>query len=146
MLKALATAALLALPMSASAATYLLTATSQVGAFDDFTIVFNDSNEDFLLEFDEIVEFSGVDRNNVTYNGVFSVPEIIVTSSPLSVALSNGPWRFTDPDPSTAQNPRNGSIAAWTYDIAVIPLPASALLLIGALGALGLASGRRAAA
>jgi hypothetical protein len=124
--------------MTASAATLQLDAMSKnLLNRSNFTIIFDDLDSDSLFSMNELVSFSGVTILGVESVTLVNAPTITGFTDPSAPATG---WRFGAP---TIGRPAG----QWTYAIslAVVPLPASAALLFGAIGALGLVRRRRAA-
>lgn len=92
--------------------------------FSDFTIVFDDTG-DGLLQFEEIVLFSGVNMildPFSQYNGVRYVPAIsgvsTASGTPNDVYPCADCWEFTPP---TAPSPSDGwFVDRWSYQISVV--------------------------
>ncbi|MFV2037934.1 MAG: VPLPA-CTERM sorting domain-containing protein [Paracoccaceae bacterium] len=158
MIKAICTAALLA-SVATGAVGAVLNATSQAGAFSDFSIGFNDDG-DGLLEFSEVTSFSGFTfLGSLVYGTLDTIPEISGISSFGASFFSTYLITAHDSDAWVFQNGSGGYVwvdsEVFTYEItldqnggetetpAVVPLPATLPLLAGALGFFGIAARRR---
>ena len=128
--------ALCVLPVAANATTLNATGTVQ-GIFYDFSIDYNDSNGNSLLDLGEITSFSGATITPFTYSNIYSVANI--------PGFASGPgtfWGFDDP--SGYSNSVNSIF--WTYSVTnvnPIPLPSAFPLLAAGLGALAVFGRRR---
>ena len=128
-----------ATPASATTV-YDLTATSTAPSLrGNFTIRFDDTSGDGLLQFGEIVPngFSGVTIPPTTYTSVACIPNIeFATASGASGSCSSTLWTFVIGG-STNSTDSNG----WRYALApvsAVPLPPALLLFASALGLMGL--------
>ena len=135
-MKALHTAAVLAL-VAAPASAATLTATSLNADVSDFSIEFDDTSGDGLLQYAEINSFSWMTDTGVgvTFTSVLGVPEIPGVSTGVVF------WTFVTGAVELAYEPDS-----WTYEItglSEVPLPASAPLILGGLALLGWAGRRR---
>ncbi|TMV14851.1 VPLPA-CTERM sorting domain-containing protein [Arenibacterium halophilum] len=121
---------------TASAATvYELTATSQVASIDNFSLTYQDNDNNQLFSLDELLSFSGPQRTLSGYSltVLTRVKSIAgLTSSPDSI------WIFQDSTLAAARAISDDQ--DYTYEVrnlsAQVPLPASGLLLLGGVGAL----------
>jgi hypothetical protein len=121
----------------ASAATvYDLTATSTApSSRSNFTIRFDDTSGDGLLQFGEITSFSDVTISGFLFTSVVCVPDIAGFATQSSCA-STGVWSFSGPGVTNSTEP-NG----WRYalsPVSAVPLPPALLLFASALGLMGL--------
>jgi hypothetical protein len=160
--------AVLYLSSTANAATYKLTATLapsyETSIYAGFDVVYNDVNSNNLLEYSEILSFSGWSyRQPYTpdthhYSTILLVPTVsgfTTCSGPGSPGTSPGSpqrtcpdyslfWMFDNPD-----DPYTIVIAnfVWTYSVEAVasptPLPAALPLFASGLGVMGLLGWRR---
>lgn len=138
--------AALLLSAPASAATlYRLDASSKSGNPTSFDITFEDIDGDMLLSKDELVSFGGI-----TYTFIFPTGYDLVGIVPLIAGFADGlgtSWQFAQ---SFGGASLSTGVNNFTYSLtelggpALVPLPASGLLLAGAFGALALGRRRRA--
>ncbi|VAW06363.1 hypothetical protein MNBD_ALPHA05-2329 [hydrothermal vent metagenome] len=146
----LAIAANLLFSMSASATLLTLSATSQFPAVQsDFVINFDDVNNDGLLEFNEILSFSGVTqflapRTFDEVIGVANVAGFTTPSGPQQSIFGNWVFRIMSDNTVLEFSPS----PEWTYAVAPtmseVPLPAALPLFLAGLAGLGWARRRRA--
>ena len=131
----IAAAALLVSATPASAGTiYDLNATTLFpGSINSFSIRFDDTSGDGLLQLGEITSFSGVNFNSLTYPTVSCVPNTTFSTG----VCGQNEWGFV----------RSGGALGvttntWTYalnPVSAVPLPPALLLFASALGLIGLA-------
>jgi hypothetical protein len=84
--------------------------------------------------------------SGATTSGVFDVdgPVTIALGGGIGLVVSMSDLLFnTGPLGSFTPGKENGAVASVTFTLATIPLPASALMLLAALGGLGVAARRR---
>ena len=142
-IKTLTAAALvLALAGPASAATLKLTATAKFAwQSSDFSIVFEDLDGDMRLSADEVLSFSGFTSFQLdqTYSELLRISPVPVETDVPQTFTSRGiplnTWLFGEGTDfrATAQP------SAFTYEVSplsVVPLPATALMLLAGLGGL----------
>jgi hypothetical protein len=143
-MKIIAAAILATLPLGASAATvaspvtYELTMTSTDPLYGSTVLTYVDSDGNMLLSASEILSFAGFTFEGSLWTTVLNVPKV----TGFAVGVVDEKWVFKD---STGTLGLSVDVSTWTYSLAAVPLPASAVLLLGALGALGFARRRRAA-
>lgn len=141
-------AAALACADTAVAAT--LTATSAVPGIGGFSIGFDDTNANGLLDIGEITSFSGFVDYSILFDDVVEITGIAGVSVagvvPGEVSLGSGFWSFRRDLPTGQVGYSGGTAGNWTYkvNLAAVPLPAGFALLLGGLGALAVAARRRA--
>jgi len=127
----------------AVAATLRLDATATSSFQDsDFSIIFDDLDSDGTVSLDEVVSFSGMTSFTIgtTYTELLRLPvatgfvdgEIFVTSS----GLEFNTWLFAE-----GTDRSSIPVAAFTYAITPVPLPATGLLLLASFA--GIAQMRR---
>ena len=139
-------AALTAVATASEAAT--LSATSVNPSFiTDFTVSFDDTNADGLLQFTEITSFSGLKIFGTTYTVITGAPPVTgFVERGGDCDLGCTFWNFAENGLSV---PISAPANNWTYTIdgldATIPLPATLPLLLAGFGALGVAARRKAA-
>ena len=135
----LAAAAMLALPITAAASLIEITATNTGGEFSGFSIVYQDSNADNLLQFGEILEFSGFTNLSTgwVWEEIVGVPDIAGIST--ASGYSNGYDVYWWVTPSTVSYRPNAWFASrWTYATAGGPGTGVAVPEPGTLGLVGL--------
>jgi hypothetical protein len=136
----LATALCLAAP--AQAATIQLEFDILGDAFSDFAIRYDDADGDALFDLSELTLFSGVTRlsDGTVFAALLGAPAI-----PGVIDSTRATWIFAEAGEDSGPVFRDESIAFLrAVEIpAAVPLPAPAMLLLGGLAALGLASRRR---
>ncbi|MEM6310167.1 MAG: VPLPA-CTERM sorting domain-containing protein [Pseudomonadota bacterium] len=132
----------------AAASTLTFTATSQFpNQSSDFSIVFDDADKDGLLSFDEVVSFSGFTslQSGNSYSELLRVSPVPALTDEPQTFTSGGfainSWLFGEGSDRTTAQP-----SSFTYAIATVPVPASALLLLAGLAGLAVAQRKRAAA
>lgn len=131
-----ALALICATPLTASTLTFK--ATSQFpDQSSNFSIVFDDSDNDGLLSFDEVVSFSGFTslQTGIGYSELLRVSPIPVLTDEPQTFTSGGfainSWLFGEGgDRRTAQP------SSFTYEITSVPVPASFLLLLAGVTSL----------
>lgn len=128
-----------------SAATLFATAVNSDQSIGSFTIDFSDANANRLLEFSEVTTFSGavtlgIRAGDPPVTRLVKIPTIDgISLAGGVVSGSTDSWTFAD---------RDGTFStfltrdAWTYEITgldapAVPLPASVLLFLIALGSFG---------
>ncbi len=138
---------------SVSAATvYEINATAAVGSVSDFDLTYEDVDGDMLFSLDELISFSGVTFNS----GSFFIDTLTGVPSIADVADGGeSGWSFS----SSGGGSGSATVNNWTYGtnvfddngggggegpVPAVPLPASGLLLFGALFALRRFAGRPA--
>lgn len=154
-------AGILAGMAASSASAAVLSATSNVTQYTDFSITFTDLNGNGLFDFNERTSFAGVRINPLStplqFNELLGIPAILnvtVASPPSTWAGSIEAWALEEKwvFGAAGLEPGEGFIDNWTYKItgltdpAVVPLPAGLPLLLAAIGALALLRRRPAAA
>lgn len=142
-MKAIVAAALLAVPVSASAATvYELEATADFTSVDGFSLTFEDLDGDMLFSEDELLTFSGVQFNfggEPFFTRLTGVPEIAGISDGIGTL-----WQFNDAAVFGGGGSGNTGVRSFSYNVsefAPVPLPAAGLMLLAGLG--GMAALRR---
>jgi len=144
---------------NASAALIGITATSTDSRVTDFTLSFDDTSGDGLLQLDELVQFSGftlTNPANLSVNGLYDViigtPDIAGISASTGVRLfSSLNWNFKRFEGDTALC---CSSSFWTYSseaalipvsASTVPIPAAAWLFgSGIVGIAGIARRKKA--
>jgi hypothetical protein len=139
----------IALSTSASAALLTLSAVSQFPTImSDFTIDFDDINGNSVLEYDEIISFSGVTqflapRTFDTVIGVADLPGIATLGGPNASIFGN--WVFMISSDGTILE--FSPAPEWEYSIAAtvsdVPLPAAMPLFLAGIAGLRLARRKR---
>jgi hypothetical protein len=122
---------------TASAATvYELKASSQVASNDNFSLTYQDNDNNQLFSLDELLSFSGPQR--ALLDGSFLT---VLTRVKSIAGLTSSPdeaWVFQNSTLSGTRKIFNDQ--DYTYEVrnlsAQVPLPASGLLLLGGVGAL----------
>ena len=118
---------------SANAALFDIKATSIDSRFTDFTLRFDDTSGDGLLQADEVVQFSGFTLTNPLapsadgfYESVVGTPDFAFTgvSTISGVVTYNviSNWGF---ERATDSSPLCCSSGFWTYSISSVPAPVS---------------------
>ena len=137
-------------PMAANADPILLTATSNVlPGVEGFTVLFDDTG-DGLLQWDEIVSFSGINFAVFSYfdDLLFSIPTISGISSfsfdPALAALfgspADGAWVFAES--ANLLHYESCSITCFDYDLST-PVPEPGTLALFGIGLAGIGLMRR---
>ena len=135
--------------MSASAALLTLTGTSQFPDIQsDFTIDFDDTNNDGLFEFDELITFSGVTqflapRTFDEVIGVANLPGFTTLSGPTSSAFGNWVFRIIADGTTLEFSPSPEWIYAITPTVSDVPLPAAFPIFFAGLASLRLLRRRK---
>ena len=145
-LSAVALSFLFAAPLSAATLSFQATSLFPDQS-SDFSIVFDDTDGDGLLSADEVVSFSGFTnlQLGISYSELLRVsPVPAETDEPQTFTSGGFPintWLFGEGTDRTTAQP-----SSFTYSvsaIAAVPLPASAALMIFALGGFVVARTRR---
>ena len=136
---------------TANASLIDITATSTSQNFTDFTLQFDDTSGDGLLQIDEYdmalfsgFTISGLIGFNGFYDDIIGTPDIagISTASGVPLGTPGANWSFlkTD-DTGGCCGPGN-----WTYSSTVVPIPAALWLFgSGLLGLIGVARRKQTA-
>ncbi|MEM8984969.1 MAG: PEP-CTERM sorting domain-containing protein [Pseudomonadota bacterium] len=136
-------AAMLLLPTVASAGLMEITATYAGDVytdyvFTDFTVIYQDGNADGLLQFEEIVEFSGFTNlsDGRMWDEIVGVPDIagVATAS----GYSNGNDIFWWVLPSPLYRPNAWFATRWRYATGELPATPVSISEPETLGLLGL--------
>lgn len=139
----IAATAVLAVPSIGSAGLIEISATYAPDrysnyVFSDFTLVYQDGNSDGLLQFDEILEFSGF--TNLTdgrmWDEIVGVPDIAGISTGSGYSNGNDVFWWVLPSPLTRPNAWFGN--RWNYSIDELPGTPVSVPEPGTLGLLGL--------
>jgi hypothetical protein len=127
---------------TASAAIVTLSATSTTTDYGDFSVKFDDANNDTDLVFSEIIggSFTGVVKNgSTTFDILSELPMIDLGGFELIATRTDSAanrWRFVV---SATTNPVNVHKDNWTYAASAIPIPGAVWLLgTGLIGLVGI--------
>ncbi|MEM1261940.1 MAG: PEP-CTERM sorting domain-containing protein [Pseudomonadota bacterium] len=133
-------AAALALPVTATASLIEITATNINGEFSDFNIVYQDSNADGLLQYSEILEFSGFTRvsSGWTWEEIVGVPDIAGISSASGYSNDNDVYWWVTPSWYN-HRPNAWYGTRWSYTTTGGPGNPVAVPEPGTLGLMGMA-------
>ena len=140
-------ALLLLLPLAANADLIKITATNDTdiepGRFSDFNIVFDDINGDALLQFGEIVSFSGISELTGamrSWADLLGIPDIT------GISTASG---YQSGEPAYWWVPVEGGgtggwlAARWNYTSASASVPEPGTLALFGIGLLGIGVARR---
>jgi hypothetical protein len=120
-------------PTSGSAGMYTIFATSVDTSYSDFTLTYNDIDNDTPVplfgpqEGDTVVYFSGVDAGGILYTTVVRAPSFHDPGSLFTDGDGGPVWEFSPQDPNAG--PIAPFYSHWTYTQTAVPLPPAALLL-----------------
>jgi hypothetical protein len=127
---------------SASAALWWVAAYRTDTGGSGFSVLFDDDNDDKIVDFDDIERFSGVwltEGTNINwYDELLGIPNLAIPNSgngPLELTGGDKFWYFREPLDDT-KRPRE----FWDYYTAtLVPIPSAVLLLgSGLIGFIGL--------
>ena len=135
----LAAIGILASPLTAAASLIEITATNTNGQFSDFSIVYQDGNADGLLQFGEILEFSGFSQNSSgwVWEEIVGVPDIAGISTASGYSNGNDVYWWVTPS-WLNYRPNAWFGSRWTYSTAGGPGTGVAVPEPGTLGLIGL--------